>query len=1516
MHPRRRQSKLAALTLAATLAFGPPVAALAPPEPPPGAPIDGDVATGAEAPGLNASEWRAATVGSATAASPRGAVQALLENPFTDLVSFYKNLNGSLVADEDDAYHVYARRCRVRSTLVEGCALADVVFDHVVFTRSPRTDGSFDFDVVSVTVENPVGTIVPAVPPLNPFGLPNGPGPVAVIDADDPRRDPTALADLASEVASASGSTTETSPATEAGVIRHFTPSERSTYPYPYERLAAELDDADSADIIVNPTPSGDEGDVRGGHGALDVTQSRSTLLVSGRGARRTALSPDDERALEIKHVDIAPTVAKVLGVAPNAVARHLNNGTAADNPDAAPALLARQDGKPIDDLLEPKVNTFVIVIDGMLPENVTATQTPNLCNLIGCPAAVAPDPTANATVYSQARAGMVSQTNANHTQMLTGATGAVNGIVANSFYNRVTATEEALERPALIRVDTIFDVLRNEAPHLRTAAVLGKEKLRLLYGGVSAASDNPEGVPVTHVRPDFLRGAAEVPEPGTDDCPAESASGSGVALDPCIMDIVIELSATEDPDFTFVNLGNVDGVQHITGPNAPTSQAAITTADQQIGRLVAYLKESGKWPDSVLVVTADHSFSWTGVAPTQRIDLEALFAADATITGTGETFVVVSSGGAAQVTLPSIAIGATSLTTSQQTALKRMREIALAETGVSEAYYRLENPLDPGQTLVANRPAWGIDDQRAGDLVVTALASGPTTGPSNPTGAGGNTFDVASGAGYVLANPASAEGVLQGQHGHPGTRHIPFYVIGGGDHVVDQTVGASGAVNEGDDTAANPEQAENVDIAPTVAWIYGLDPATTLPAATGRPLTEAFAGRPIDVIEPHANRAIIFLFDSNNSVRIHDLMADCVRQPDNAFACGEPSNTPVPGIRSLLFHDGDGRIDIPQGTLTRFGSMAAFPTVTFPNHNVVGSGAYPGHLGVVGNRYYERDIETERDPIDPTDPRNPVFFFSSQLLRLDVETLHEAVHRTFGDWSQTNPTGAFTASVNEPSARGADFASLETTSNEDFPTTFALLVANSPDFVEDTNETCAQQNPDGYGQEAILDHLGQAQGRALFSETSTSGIPTIPGINVSINDTTGGASHPDPKYMIENFILTDGAGHFFGSHANCTRASYTETSSRLARVLGELANNGRYATTGEPARLGETFIVLTGDHGMENQNPAGKDFANGVFFAELRAADIEFIWQDRNVYLLTMHAELVGSPDDFIAPGSSSLTFRITDDDVDATGARRPIAGATVSASSGSETLAGTTAADGTVTFTFAAPVAAVTVSADKDADPALGTRTTGSTSPDPTTHGRVTKADFNDLLATFTTPPVAGCGPAPAGGCRLPVVAGKSTFQVTDKMPDTKDRLQWKWQKGAATTVADFGEPTTTTGYGLCVYDGTGALISEAAVPAGGTCNAKSPRPCWRASRSGFRYVDRDLTPAGVQQLTLRAGVAGKAQIGFRGRGPVLATPDLPVTTLPLRVQLVSTTGQCWEATYATTLRNQEDKLKAKSD
>ena len=310
----------------------------------------------------------------------------------------------------------------------------------------------------------------------------------------------------------------------------------------------------------------------------------------------------------------------------------------------------------------------------------------------------------------------------------------------------------------------------------------------------------------MTHVRPDFLRGAAEMPVLGSDDCLAEPASGSG------------RRARSLHHGHRHQALGDRGPRLHVREPrqrrrppardrselaggarprsSTPTSRSAASSRTS---------RRAASGGTACSIVTADHSFSWNGPLPTQRIDLESLFAADADDrSAPARRSWSCRAAARRRSTLPSIAVGATSLTASQQTALKRMREIALAQTGVSEAFYRIENALDPGATLAANRPAWGIADQRAGDLVVTALASGPTTGSARIRSARAATRSRSRvGRGLHARVAARApRACCKAQHGHPGTRHIPFYVIGGGDHVVDQTIAASGPINEGDDTA------------------------------------------------------------------------------------------------------------------------------------------------------------------------------------------------------------------------------------------------------------------------------------------------------------------------------------------------------------------------------------------------------------------------------------------------------------------------------------------------------------------------------------------------------------------------------------------------------------------------------------------------------------------------------------------------------------------------------------------
>jgi acyl-homoserine lactone acylase PvdQ len=176
--------------------------------------------------------------------------------------------------------------------------------------------------------------------------------------------------------------------------------------------------------------------------------------------------------------------------------------------------------------------------------------------------------------------------------------------------------------------------------------------------------------------------------------------------------------------------------------------------------------------------------------------------------------------------------------------------------------------------------------------------------------------------------------------------------------------------------------------------------------------------------------------------------------------------------------------------------------------------------------------------------------------------------------------------------------------------------------------------------------------------------------------------------------------------------------------------------------------------------------------------------------------------------------------------------------------------------------------------------------------------------------------CGAAPATGCRTPSIPGRALLVLKDKAPDTRDGLLWKWLKGATTAKSDFGDPLTTTDYRLCLYDGTAALVAHAEAPAGGTCDARRARPCWRESATGFKYVDRDLTPSGLQKVLLKAGPEGKARILVKGKGALLALPSLPVLDLPVTVQLLNGAGACWEASYGSTLRNQPELFKAKAD
>ena len=170
-----------------------------------------------------------------------------------------------------------------------------------------------------------------------------------------------------------------------------------------------------------------------------------------------------------------------------------------------------------------------------------------------------------------------------------------------------------------------------------------------------------------------------------------------------------------------------------------------------------------------------------------------------------------------------------------------------------------------------------------------------------------------------------------------------------------------------------------------------------------------------------------------------------------------------------------------------------------------------------------------------------------------------------------------------------------------------------------------------------------------------------------------------------------------------------------------------------------------------------------------------------------------------------------------------------------------------------------------------------------------------------------VSLCGAGLQAGCRA---AGGSHLVIRGPRDHGRGSFSWGWLKGAATTLEDFGAPTGTTAYGLCIYAGTStAAIGEADV-------APSAR-LWRSEgTTGFRYRARSPGSNGVRKVILEAGAAGNAKVAVRGGGATL--PDLPPGPLPLpvTVQLVNGANNvCFEATYdgAGVARNDAEKVRA---
>ena len=210
----------------------------------------------------------------------------------------------------------------------------------------------------------------------------------------------------------------------------------------------------------------------------------------------------------------------------------------------------------------------------------------------------------------------------------------------------------------------------------------------------------------------------------------------------------------------------------------------------------------------------------------------------------------------------------------------------------------------------------------------------------------------------------------------------------------------------------------------------------------------------------------------------------------------------------------------------------------------------------------------------------------------------------------------------------------------------------------------------------------------------------------------------------------------------------------------------------------------------------------------------------------------------------------------------------------------------------------------------------------------GGLSNLDMNALAIDPTNPTavyVAGtgvfvqtqlCSALPLTTCRLSIQSNKSVLTVKDKGNNKKDTVLWKWLKGEALNVTDFGSPLTADNYSLCIYDESGAtpqLLLGATAPAGRTCGKN---PCWKTpTKKSIKFKNALRTDDGIDTITLTAGAAGKAQTVVSMQGIALKMPHLPLN-VPLRAQLQASNGQCWDTHFSTFRKNLSDQFDARSD
>ncbi len=378
--------------------------------------------------------------------------------------------------------------------------------------------------------------------------------------------------------------------------LAHKHPHRRdNAYPHAFDHIAQLFDSPAAPDLCVLHSSAHnweDQGGHFGEHGALAIVQARAPFIVAGKGARQLGVAP-----LSARTVDVAPTIAALLGCAPRA------DGT----------YTAVQDGTARVDVLNGEQPRHVVCVlwDGtnanVLYDMAARGEAPNVARLISM-----------GTAFGHgAMASLPTLTLANHTTIVTGAHPGHHGILNNAWYDRRTAAQVITNSTATWPwamdhatpgVESIHDAVHRtwsgEAGF--TASINEPCDIRADYstfdffrrGEVPPIPKDPFGLP--HITERFVR-------------PSKDYSWSSV-IDHMAIDQAVGIwsghyrdQSYPLPRFCFVNHTLTDAAMHEGGPHSEMAAASVRDSDGRLGALFAAVEQAGVFDDTAWVLIADH---------------------------------------------------------------------------------------------------------------------------------------------------------------------------------------------------------------------------------------------------------------------------------------------------------------------------------------------------------------------------------------------------------------------------------------------------------------------------------------------------------------------------------------------------------------------------------------------------------------------------------------------------------------------------------------------------------------------------------------------------------------------------------------------------------------------------------------------------------------------------------------------------------------------------------------------